>query len=139
MSYTLAAASKAVGMNKTSVLRAIKAGKISGTRDENGQWHIEPAELHRVYPPVAERTEGNDAAQRYTASDAAALAEMRQRARQADERLVELKAMLADMTAQRDAWQRQAESSQRQVTDQRERERRSWEREQRSWRRRMVG
>ena len=49
MSYTLAAA----GLNKSTVLRAIKAGKISGTKDEHGKWHIEAAELHRVYPPVA--------------------------------------------------------------------------------------
>jgi len=32
--YTLAEAAKAVGMNKTSILRAIKSGRITGTRDE---------------------------------------------------------------------------------------------------------
>jgi hypothetical protein len=53
MSYTLAAAAAACGLNKSTVLRAIKAGKISGTKDEHGEWHIEAAELHRVYPPVA--------------------------------------------------------------------------------------
>ena len=36
---------------KSTVLRAIKAGRISGTKDEQGEWHVEPAELHRVYPP----------------------------------------------------------------------------------------
>jgi len=51
MSYTLAAAAAACGVNKSTVLRAIKAGKISGTKDEQGEWHVEPAELHRVYPP----------------------------------------------------------------------------------------
>ena len=35
---------------KSTVLRAIKAGRISGTKDEQGEWHVEPAELHRVYP-----------------------------------------------------------------------------------------
>ena len=49
MSYTLAAAAAACGLNKSTVLRAIKAGKISGTKDEHGEWHIEAAELHRVY------------------------------------------------------------------------------------------
>jgi hypothetical protein len=36
---------------KSTVLRAIKAGRISGTKDEQCEWHVEPAELHRVYPP----------------------------------------------------------------------------------------
>jgi predicted site-specific integrase-resolvase len=49
MPYTLAAAAAACGVNKSTVLRAIKAGKITGTKDEHGEWHVEPAELHRVY------------------------------------------------------------------------------------------
>src|SRR5215831_18790159 len=48
----LSQAAEAVGMNRSSILRAIKAGKISATRDEHDQWQIEPAELHRVYPAV---------------------------------------------------------------------------------------
>ena len=61
ISYTLAAAAAACGLNKSTVLRAIKAGKISGTKDEHGEWHIEAAELHRVYPPVAAAAAGNGA------------------------------------------------------------------------------
>jgi len=61
MSYTLAAAIAACGPHKSTVLRAIKAGKISGTKDEHGKWHIEAAELHRVYPPVAAAAAGNGA------------------------------------------------------------------------------
>ena len=48
MSYNLAAAAAATGLNKTSILRAIKTGEISGTRDALGQWSVEPADLHRV-------------------------------------------------------------------------------------------
>ena len=33
MSYSLGAAAAATGLNKTSILRAIKSGKISGTKD----------------------------------------------------------------------------------------------------------
>jgi hypothetical protein len=61
MSYTLAAAAAACGLNKSTVLRAIKAGKISGTKDEHDEWHIEGAELHRVYPPVAAAAADNGA------------------------------------------------------------------------------
>ena len=34
MSYTLGQAAKVVGMSKTSILRSIKAGRISAGRDE---------------------------------------------------------------------------------------------------------
>jgi hypothetical protein len=37
MAYTLAAAAAATGLNKSAVLRAIKAGRISGTRNELGE------------------------------------------------------------------------------------------------------
>jgi hypothetical protein len=50
--YTIATAAAAVGRNKTAILRAIKAGKISVEKDENGEWQIDPADLHRVYPPL---------------------------------------------------------------------------------------
>jgi hypothetical protein len=33
-------------------MRAIKAGKLSVAKDENGEWQIDPVELHRIYPPL---------------------------------------------------------------------------------------
>ncbi len=57
-------AAKATGLNRTTVFRAIKSGKISGTRNERGEWSIEAAELHRVYP-VQEAKSNGDAAQHY--------------------------------------------------------------------------
>ena len=50
--HTIATAAASVGRNKTAILRAIKAGKISVAKDENGEWQIDPAELHRIYPPL---------------------------------------------------------------------------------------
>src|SRR5262249_35075481 len=47
MAYNLATAALATGVNKSTILRAIKAGRLSATRDETG-WTIEVAELHRV-------------------------------------------------------------------------------------------
>jgi len=52
MAYSLAEAAAATGLNKTTVLRAIKTGKISGVRGKNGEWCVEAAELHRVYPSL---------------------------------------------------------------------------------------
>src|SRR6478672_12955659 len=60
MPYNLAQAGAAVGRNRSSILKAIRRGAISATRDEvTGGWLIEPAELHRVFPPVAAETSGN--------------------------------------------------------------------------------
>jgi excisionase family DNA binding protein len=55
MSYTLATAAKATGLNKSTILRAIKSGQITGTKDQFGEWRVEPVELHRVHPAVPER------------------------------------------------------------------------------------
>jgi len=67
MPHTLRAAAKAVGRDRTTLLRAIRSGKLSAIHDAaTGSWLIEPAELHRIYPvvngPVAatgEATEGD--------------------------------------------------------------------------------
>jgi septal ring factor EnvC (AmiA/AmiB activator) len=55
MPYSLKHAATATGKSKPTILRAIQGGKISAEKDAQGEWQIEPAELHRVYPPVSER------------------------------------------------------------------------------------
>ncbi len=109
MPYTLAAAAAATGLNKTTILRAIKSGKISGSKDEHDQWQVEPVELHRVYPPLASRKETTDAAQREAAFEAVAAADLQLRIALADQQVSDLKAILEDMRSQRDAWKTQAE------------------------------
>jgi hypothetical protein len=59
MPYSLKQAAAASGKSKPTILRAIQGGKISAEKDQQGEWQIEPAELHRVYPPVPERN-GSD-------------------------------------------------------------------------------
>jgi excisionase family DNA binding protein len=53
MPYTLGQAAKATGLSKPTISDAIKKGRISAVKKENGSFEIDPAELHRVYPPVA--------------------------------------------------------------------------------------
>jgi len=48
--YTVGQAAKATGKSKPTISRAIKSGKISANRNENGSYSIDPAELHRVFP-----------------------------------------------------------------------------------------
>ena len=45
-------AAAAAGVNRSTVLRAVKAGRISAQRDSNNNWEIDPAEFHRVFPPL---------------------------------------------------------------------------------------
>jgi hypothetical protein len=115
MSYTLAAAAAACGVNKSTILRAIKAGKVSASKDEHGEWHLDPAECHRVYPPAAERT---NAPQRYAAPDAKEIADAHQRAALAVE-VAMLREQVADARGDRDAWRDQAQRLA--IADQRQR------------------
>jgi septal ring factor EnvC (AmiA/AmiB activator) len=54
MPYSLKQAADATGRTKPTLLRAIQTGKISAKKNEMREWEIDPAELHRVYPPVAQ-------------------------------------------------------------------------------------
>ena len=72
MSYTLAEAAVAVGLDKSTLRRAVRSGRISGTRDEAGVWHVEPVELHRVFPPAARPGDDPTALPRDAAPAAAA-------------------------------------------------------------------
>ncbi len=136
MPYTLATAATAVGLNKTTVLRAIKSGKISAQMDEHEHWRIEPAELHRVYPPIASDADSNAAAQREAAFEAVAAAELQFKVALAEQRLSELKADLEDMRNQRNAWQAQAERLT--LTDQRAQQAPLQQRSRWWWRRRRA-
>jgi len=50
--YTIATAAAAVGRAKTAIMRAIDAGKIPVVQTDTGEVQIDPADLHRVYPPL---------------------------------------------------------------------------------------
>ena len=47
---TLGEAARLTGLGKTTLARAIKAGRLSATRTDLGSYEIDPAELARVYP-----------------------------------------------------------------------------------------
>lgn len=50
MAYTLGQAAKAAEVSKTTIQRAIKGGRLSASRQQDGSYVIDPAELHRVFP-----------------------------------------------------------------------------------------
>jgi hypothetical protein len=41
------------GVNRSTLFRAYKSGRMSATRADTGQIEVDPAELFRVFPPVA--------------------------------------------------------------------------------------
>jgi len=101
MPYTLAEAAAACGMDKSTVRRAVRSGRISGTRDDVGVWHVEPAELHRVFPPVGRTEDAAAAVPLHAPPDAAAVT--------TDALVAELRAVIADLRQDRDQWREQAQ------------------------------
>ena len=108
MSYSLSNAAAACGIYKSTVLRSIKSGRLTATKDALGQWRIEAAELHRVYPPVqSDDADGNGTRHDATAEMAtarAALIVAQDRAGLAEQRLADFKVMFEDMRQDRDHW-----------------------------------
>jgi hypothetical protein len=99
MAFTLGTASQATGCAKSTILRAIKAGRISAVRDDLGQWQIEPAELFRVFPALA--IPGATAEKAQIERDATAdvlVAELRQI-------IADLRRGQEDLRQDRDRWQ----------------------------------
>lgn len=50
MGLTLRQAAEKCGKSRSTIHRALKSGKLSGSRDDDGAWSIDPAELARVFP-----------------------------------------------------------------------------------------
>lgn len=57
--FTLNQAAKACGRSKSTILDAIKSGRLSAYRNDINQWEIQPAELFRVYPGRSETEHPN--------------------------------------------------------------------------------
>ena len=115
---TLAEAAKETGLTKPAIFKAIKNGKISASKDERGQWMIDPAELFRVYDPVSKK----ETAEPQTASLSLLLKlkELESKLEVTDKRLHDKDREIDDLRTQRDYWRTQAEQITRLLTDGRE-------------------
>src|SRR3954449_3857746 len=94
---TLTQAGKATGRNRTTILRAVRAGKLSATHDEaTGAWLIEPAELYRLYPPVdAHASVPQSDAHLRNGHASAEIRELRARLEAAERRITDKEALIA--------------------------------------------
>jgi hypothetical protein len=113
--YTLGQAARAVGKAKSTLSRDVKRGRISATRNDDGSVTIDPAELHRVYPPAvaAERSNGSENGESNdrqrgagTAATGFAWREielLRERLAEKDSRITELIADHAELVREKDA------------------------------------
>ena len=120
MFYTLGTAAKATGKTKTAIAESIKKGRISAIKDEFGRYQIDPAELHRVYPPLSEadRQEDSQAVHDKTHELTTKIMVLEAQLQS----IAELKAQIAaerdDLRADRDHWREEAAQMRRMLTDQ---------------------
>ena len=128
MSYSVTSAAAAAGINKTTLLRAIKAGRISAQRDETGSWQIDAAELHRVFPLPTVATDHSAAAERDAITNAlvselceiivnlrAAATDYAAAAEREAKTDALLRATIVDLRADRDHWRAAFEDAQRRL------------------------
>jgi len=109
MSYTLNQAAKATGKSKSTISVAIKNGRITAIKGDDGSWLIDPAELHRIYPPLSETPN------RRTHRDELSSAEHLMRIRELETRLDAsmqlcrvLENQIDDIKEDRNRWRQQA-------------------------------
>jgi excisionase family DNA binding protein len=106
---SLSQAAKLTNKSKSTINRAIKTGKISATRHDDGSYSIDPSELSRAFtvePPAgSERT-------RLEPDDAL----LRQRIEALEAMLTREREVSADLQEDRDRWRQQATAL---LTDQR--------------------
>lgn len=108
--YTLGQAAKATGKTKGAIANALSKGRISGRKDDFGNWAIDPAELHRVYPPltVQQKPKLNDIAPPIEHQLHTENIELKAAIKAAQRELDMLQSTINDLRADRDAWREQA-------------------------------
>jgi hypothetical protein len=138
MRYCLVQAAEATGRSRSTILRSIKAGRLSADRDALTQaWMIDAAELLRLYPLLSDDEPRIPADGQPRTSE---LTELRTRLEAADLRFADAQDQIADLRRRLDTATEQLGEALQQVrllTDQRQAvpapkpARRSW----RLWRR----
>ena len=124
---TLSEAAKETGLTKPAIFKSIKNGRLSASKDEKGQWLIDPAELFRVYSPAVKK----ETAETQTGSLELLLQlkEMNVKLEVTEKRLLDkdaeiqnFRVQVDDLRSERERWRIQAEQITRLLTDQREKE-----------------
>lgn len=113
---SLREAAELAGTSKSTIFRAIKAGRLSAARTDDGGFAIDPAELFRVYTPKSpsvaperskEHSAGQDATSSETSGTASETAEIAAKMAAMEAELRAMKEMLAEVKQSRDDWREQ--------------------------------
>lgn len=118
---SLSQAAKLTGKSKSTINRAIKNGKLSATRHDDGSYSIDPAELSRAFS-----MEPQDSAKRR--DEEPAEPRLLERIEALESMLAREREISTDLKEDRDRWRQQATAL---LTDQRPASNRWW-----PWRRR---
>jgi len=127
---TLGQAARLAQTSKTTLTRAIRAGRLSATRRDDGSYAIDPAELGRVYTVKAETpatvTATGDVVHQATSAEPprdpfeVRLAGVEGELTGARALIQFLETQAEDLRRDRDGWRQQAETAQRLLTHARE-------------------
>lgn len=139
--YTLGTAARAAGVSKSTIHRAIQNGVISARSKDKSGYEIDPAELHRVFPPASQGVPSNSSAgtsiERYATPEEntgntlgtthtleircarleAQLDAMREVLELERKRTEDARQHAEELRRERDRWSGMAEASQRQLVD----------------------
>ena len=96
--FSLTESGRHAGVSKTTIHRAIKSGRVSALRNDDGTYSIDPAEVSRVFG-TAKRSVTETVEQSETPSVPSVSAL----------EVALLKERIAELQADRDAWRTQAE------------------------------
>jgi excisionase family DNA binding protein len=105
-SFSLREAAEQAGTSKSTIWRAVKSGRLSAARTDDGGFAIDAAELFRAFPPQRlPDVMGQDATVSETAPERPATGKsdsLAVRAAMAEAELAGLKALIAEMKSSRD-------------------------------------
>lgn len=119
-------AAKLANVSKSTLTRAVKAGRLSAERDDTGSYRIEISELERVYPMKAHQGAAPATTHHASPSDTGRDAVFEAEIEGLKAQLALMRDALDDAKEQRDGWQRQAEAAQRLLPDLSTAPRRRW-------------
>lgn len=116
LGLTLGKAAKQTGLSKATLSRAVKNGRISAQKQDDGSFSIEPSELFRVYKrvydetPTTARNTANETIHNPTSTPEKdiEIATLRAELHAAREKIDDLKSLADEIREDRDAWKSQA-------------------------------
>lgn len=111
---TLSQAAKTLGKSKSTLNRAIKTGRLTATRNEDGTFSIDPSELYRAFPDLPQNAHHEPSSERLRTPVPDELQSrinlLEQLLEKERDTVVREREIAADLKEDRDRWRQQATS-----------------------------